>query len=66
MMGRTKTEEGRCKAAGVDPESAECPACGAWIGWACNETHAGRYGGAHCMPVHPARARAAMEAWRAA
>jgi hypothetical protein len=52
------TEEQKCVAAGIDPESVECPTCGAFVGWGCNETHAGRYGGGHFNP-HPARSRAA-------
>lgn len=53
------TEQERCEARGIDVESVDCPVCGAFVGWGCSQTHAGRYGGSHVDPVHPARARAA-------
>jgi hypothetical protein len=55
------TEQQKCESAGIDPESVECPTCGAWVGWACNESHAGRYGGSHVDPFHPARCRLARK-----
>lgn len=54
------TEQQKCERAGINVESVECPACGAFVGWACSATHAGRLGGSHVDPVHPARARAAL------
>lgn len=54
------TREQQCKALSVDPESVDCPVCFAWVNWACKQTHAGRFGGAHCAPVHPARAKLAL------
>jgi hypothetical protein len=61
-LGSRMTEEERCRLAGVDPESVVCPRCFAYVGWACEETDAGRYGGSHANDVHPARARLARKA----
>lgn len=56
------TYEERARKQEVDVEGVACPVCHAPPGWACERTHAGRYGGSHADPVHPARAKAAIQA----